>query len=194
MNLSALEQAIVRYASPLTPDPKAWAAFAEPIRARRLAKGEHLVREGDAAHSLYFIQSGLLRYYYLADGVEHTGQFFDDGMFVGDVLALTTRAPCVQNIDALAPSDLLLIPREALQAAYDADHAFERFGRRAMEEVAVGSQRRSANLLKLSPEQRYASFIAARPEVAKRVPQYIIASYLGITPEALSRIRKRRTE
>ena len=76
-------------------------------------------------------------------------------------------------------------------AAYDADHAVERFGRIMVEGALMGSQRRTAGLLSLSPDERYRRFVATRPEVARRVPQYLIASYLGITPEALSRIRGR---
>jgi CRP-like cAMP-binding protein len=68
----------------------------------------------------------------------------------------------------------------------------ERAGRRWMEEGVAGSQRRTANLLQLKPQERYARFVATRPELARRVPQFLIASYLGITPEALSRIRRRR--
>ena len=81
---------------------------------------------------------------------------------------------------------------EALNAAYDADHALERFGRRLVEEAMSGSQRRTASFLQLSPEERYTRFVATRPEIFRRVPQFLTASYLGITPEALSRIRGRR--
>jgi CRP-like cAMP-binding protein len=63
-----------------------------------------------------------------------------------------------------------------------------------MEEGVAGSQRRTANLLQLKPDERYARFVASRPELARRVPQFLIASYLGITPEALSRIRRRRLQ
>lgn len=114
-------------------------------------------------------------------------------MVVTDVFGFTTGSPALQNIDALAESELLAIPRAAWYAAYDADHAVERFGRRLMEEAMAGSQRHSASLLRLSPEQRYARFVETRPNTARRVPLYVVASYLGITPEALSRIRRRRT-
>ncbi len=187
-----LVQAMERLTTPLISDPAVRKTFLATVQQRHFSKGAHLCREGDAAEALYFVTSGLLRYYYLADGVEHTGQFFDEDMFVADVFALTTGAPVIQNIDALTDTDVLVIPRVALLAAYDTDHAMERFGRRAIEAAAAGSQRRNANLLQLSPEQRYAQFLKVRPEVANRVPLYVIASYLGITPEALSRIRRRR--
>jgi CRP-like cAMP-binding protein len=193
VNTSALETVLTRMAAPLDFNPRAWAAFFAALGTRRLSKGEHLIREGDDATALFFVNSGLLRYYYLAGGAEHTGQFFSAGMFVADVLALTADVPCVQNIDALEDGDVIVIPKPALLAAYDADHAFERFGRRVMEQSMAGSQRRSAGLLTLSADERYTRFVTARPDVAPRVPQYLIASYLGITPEALSRIRRRRT-
>ena len=192
MDMTIFTDAVARYSAPLRATDRATAALLQTISTRKVAKGEHLFRQGDTAQALYFVTAGLLRYYYLADGVEHTGQFFNEGMFVADVAALTTGSPGLQNIDALEAAEVLVIPRAALFAAYDADQAYERFGRRIMEEVVAGSQRRSASLLMLSPEERYERFLAARPQVARRVPQYTIASYLGITPEALSRIRRRR--
>jgi CRP-like cAMP-binding protein len=192
MSVAALDAELRRLMAPLSPSPAAHAAFVAALRERKLAKGAHLTREGEPAEALFFVCAGVLRYYYLVDGAEHTGQFFDEGMFVADVSALTTGGVNLQSIDALTPCTVLAIPRATLFGAYDADHAFERFGRRAIEEVAIGSQRRTANLLKLSAEERYERFNATRPGVARRVPQYVIASYLGVTPEALSRIRKRR--
>jgi CRP-like cAMP-binding protein len=185
-------QAIARLAAPRQPGD-ALGRLEAAMRLRRLTRGEHLLREGDRADAAFFVRAGVLRYYYLAGGAEHTGQFFDEGMMLADVAALATGAPALQNIDALTQAEVLVIPRAALLAAYDADHALERYGRRSMEEAMAGSQRRTASLLKLSPADRYAAFVKMRPEVARRVPQYLIASYLGVTPEALSRIRARRT-
>jgi len=193
MDVTLLEREMDRLSAPLGVAPRARAALLHAVSGRTLAKGEHLFREGDTAQALYFVRTGMLRYYYLADGVEHTGQFFNDGMFVADVAAFITGAAGLQNIDALAPTEVLVIPRAAIYAGYDADQGIERFGRRLMEEAMAGSQRRSASLLKMSPEDRYAAFISSRPVIAQRVPQYVIASYLGVTPEALSRIRRRRT-
>lgn len=185
--------AFTQAASPLIPAPRVLSDLIAAARLRRLDKGDHLCRQGDQADALFFVNEGLLRYYLLADGVEHIGQFFDKGMFVVDVGALVSGEPASHNIDALEVTEVVIIPRAALLAAYDADHAAERFGRRSLEDAMAGSQRRTANLLLLSPEQRYARFVATRPEVALRIPLYLTAAYLGITPEALSRIRRRRT-
>lgn len=188
---SDLVEMINGLAAPLVPGEPALLRLLAATRAQAVSKGAHLARAGEAAEDLYFVRAGILRYYYLADGVEHTGQFFSTGMAVADVAALTGGVPAQQNIDALAAATVLAIPRAALQAGYDADHGLERFGRRIIELAMAGAQRRSASLLIASPEQRYRHFIKSRPEVAAAVPQYVIASYLGITPESLSRIRAR---
>ena len=192
MDAESLRAEIVRLAAPRALGEATWAMLLGATRERGLQRGAHLIRMGEPADALFFVRAGLLRYYYLAEGVESTGQFFDAGMFVTDVAAFTTGAPAIQNIDALEDCEILAIPRATVHAAYDADHAFERVGRRIIEAAMSGAQRRTANFLLLSPEARYAAFVAGRPEVARRVPQYVIASYIGITPEALSRIRRRR--
>ena len=186
-----LASAIAELAAPLVPGELALRQLLSAMREQQVSKGQHLARAGDVAEALFFVRYGILRYYYLADGVEHTGQFFTAGMAVADVASLTSGGLAEQNIDALTDSAVLVVPRTALLAAYDADHAIERFGRRSIEMAMAGAQRRSAALLISTPEQRYRHFVRARPDVATVVPQYVIASYLGITPESLSRIRAR---
>lgn len=191
-HVRTLEGSICGLCTPMVPDRRTLDALTRAARTQLVRKGEHLCRQGDVATSLFLVRSGLLRYYYLAAGIEQTGQFFETGMFVADVFALTRSAPSLQNIDALTDSEVLVIPRKALYAAYDADHAIERFGRILMEEAMAGSQRRTASLLQLTPAQRYETFLRVRPGVAASVPLYVAASFLGVTPEALSRIRRRR--
>jgi len=117
--------------------------------------------------------------------------FFDEGLVFTDAAAFLEQRPATQSFEALETCEVLCVPRAALYAAYDSDHAIERFGRLMLEAALTGSQRRAGSLLTLNPEQLYRRFVETRPEVARRVPQYLIASYLGITPEALSRIRGR---
>ncbi|HLL93669.1 MAG TPA: hypothetical protein VK404_01735, partial [Spirosoma sp.] len=83
------------------------------------------------------------------------------------------------------------MPRTDLQTLYNEQPVFERFGRLVAENVVIGSQRRTASLLFDSPEERYLKLITERPKVVERIPLHHIASYLGIQPESLSRIRKR---
>lgn len=185
--------ALRRAADPLRSTAVALDALAAACDLRALKKGEHLLRMGDVAGHLFFVGAGLLRYYHLdaATGTERTGQFFDQGQVVTDVESFLSGRPAKTSFQAIAPSLVLRLPRGAVLAAYDADHAIERYGRLMVQEALAGAQRRAERLLTLSPEELYRTFVATRPEVARRVPQYLIASYLGITPEALSRIRGR---
>jgi CRP-like cAMP-binding protein len=179
--------------SPLQPDEKVMADIAASSDMFAFAKGDQLLREGDVATHLFFVVKGLLRYHYLDDlsGDDRTGQFFDEGQVFTDAASFLTQTPATQFIEALEAGEVLRVPRAALYQAYNADHAMERFGRLMLENALVGAQRRAANLLRLTPDERYRAFVKARPEVARRVPQYLVASYLGITPEGLSRIRGR---
>lgn len=158
---------------------------------RSLQRGDHLLREGDIARHLFLVERGILRYYYLADGQEHTGQFFFPGAFFSDVASFWRQQPALQNVDALQASVVTLIARDALLALYDEEPAVERFGRRLVEEALAYSQLRTASLLRDSAEARYRALVRQRPHVVETIPLYIVASYLGVTPEALSRIRRR---
>jgi CRP/FNR family transcriptional regulator, anaerobic regulatory protein len=166
-------------------------AFATLLTTRRLTKHEPLLRAGEICTQIAFINQGCLRYYYLKDGSEFNGQFFFEGSWVGDYQSFLTGQPAVQYIDALEDTELLIIARTDLLALYAEQPRFERFGRLLAENVVIGSQRRTASLLFDSPEERYLKLIAERPKVVERIPLHHIASYLGIKPESLSRIRKR---
>ena len=192
MDLDDLRSAIDALAAPLVPAAATWDALARHVRPRSLRRGEHLLRPGDPVDAAWFVREGILRYYYLSDGAEHTGQFFDAGHVVTDVAAAATGGPAIQAIDAVTAASILILPLHALREAMASDHAMERWQRRLLEQAMAGSQRRSAALLQRTAQERYEGFVLTRPEVARLVPQYVIASYLGITPEALSRIRRRR--
>lgn len=189
----AFQASLSKAVAPLEADSVVLASLSKASDLRPVSKGDHLLREGEIATHLFFVSRGLLRYYFLDDatGEVRTGQFFDEAQVFTDVASFLGQTPATQSIDALEPGEGLRIPRAALYEAYAADHAMERFGRLMLENALVGSQRRAANLLRLSPDERYRTFVNTRPEGARRVPQYLIASYLGITPEGLSRIRSR---
>ena len=192
--LAAFSRRVHNAATPLVPSAAAMERFLHGVRHRVLAKGDHILRAGDMAENVFFVHRGLLRYYFNDPndgGQERTGQFFDDGIVVTDAESFLARVPAEQNFEALETSSVVILPRAVLNAGYDEDHAIERFGRLMLEEGLIGSQRRANRLLNLQPEDRYRRFVETRPEVARRVPQYLIASYLGLTLESLSRIRRR---
>jgi CRP-like cAMP-binding protein len=189
----ALAEVIARTAAPLAPHPETLAALARASSLRHLAKGETLLAQGAVADHVWHVQTGILRFCQIdpTTGDEATGQFFDEGRIFTEAGSYFTREPATQAVEAVRPATVLCLPRAALLAAYDRDHAVERFSRLMLEEALMGAQRRATRLLTLTPDERYRTFLQTRPEVARRVPQYLLASYLGITPEALSRIRGR---
>jgi CRP-like cAMP-binding protein len=194
MSGSLIEQEILRMCSPLVPSADAMAALRATMRCRDVEKGEQLALQGQVGGYLFFVECGILRSYYTGRGTEVTGQFFERGCFFGDVHALCTDAPAMHSIDVIETGRVVMLTPAALNAAYDSDHALERFGRILMTVSLLGTQRRAAALLRNSAEEMYDGLMQQRPELARRVPQFMIASYLGITPEALSRIRRRRTQ
>jgi CRP-like cAMP-binding protein len=190
----ALRAELARRAVPLVPEARAVERLLSRCRVRRLAKGKVALEAGTVAAEVLFVGPGLLRMVTTdpETGAQRTGQFFDAGQAITDPFSFFAGAPSEVRIEAIEPTTLLAIPKGPLLAAYDEDHAIERFGRLLVEEALIGTQRRAARLLNLSVEERYETFLETRPEVARRLPQYLIASYLGITPEALSRVRARR--
>ncbi|RIV17788.1 Crp/Fnr family transcriptional regulator [Fibrisoma montanum] len=168
--------------------------FVTLLTPRKLAKHEYFLRAGEVCTQIAFINQGCLRYYYLKDGDEFNGQFFFEGAWIGDYQSFLTGQPSIQYFDALEDAELLVMQHTDLQNLYAELPKFERFGRVLAENVVIGSQRRTASLLFDTPEERYLKLIKERPKVMERIPLHHIASYLGIKPESLSRIRKRLAE
>lgn len=182
-----------RLVAPLQADSSVLAQLLSASAERNVRKGDVLLHPSDVPNEVFFVGSGLLRLVTTdaATGTERTAQFFDAGQVFTDPVAFLTHAPSDYAIEAIEPSCVLAIPRAALRVAYDADHAIERLGRVFVEQALIGTHRRASRLLNLSVEDRYETLFRTRPEIAKRLPQYMIASYLGVTPEGLSRIRGR---
>jgi CRP-like cAMP-binding protein len=176
-------------------DRHVMADVARMSELRSVAKLAHIVTAGEPFEHLLFVYEGLIRYYYLDEvtGDERTGQFFEEGTVYTDVSSFLSGHPSTQYVQALSPCQILTIPRAAIYAAFNTDHSMERFGRLMLEQALIGAQSRTAGLMNKNLEERYRNFVAARPSVARRVPQYLIASFLGVTPEALARVRRRST-
>lgn len=156
-----------------------------------LAKGALLLQDGEVCEQVWFIGQGLVRAYFLKDGEEVTQQFFFEGSYTTDYESFLTRRPTRLHLQALEPTLLLALHREAMQRLYAADPGAERMGRRIAEEIFLSVSRRNRSFLLDSAEQRYLDLMRERPKVMQRVPQRHIASYLGVKPESLSRIRAR---
>ena len=165
--------------------------FYAQLEVRQLKRKETLLRAGDVCRDAYFIGEGCLRYYNVIDGEEHTGQFFFEDGWYSDYESFLSGAPSDQTIEALEKTTVALLSRRALDQLYTDIPAFERFGRLMAENAFMGLRKRTESLTLLSAEERYMQLVAERPKVIQRVPQHYIASFLGIKPPSLSRIRKR---
>ncbi|MEL7098741.1 MAG: Crp/Fnr family transcriptional regulator [Pseudomonadota bacterium] len=179
--------------APLIPDPDVLRRLLARSSPQRVSKGEVILLRGDVPGHVYFVADGLMRMVSTdaETGTERTAQFFDAGQMFTDPVAFFTQTPSTHGIEAIEPSHILAMPRDALFEAFDEDHAVERVGRIFIQETLIGTHKRASRLLTLTVEERYETFLRTRPEVARRLPQYLIASYLGVTPEGLSRIRRR---
>ncbi|MCK6616897.1 MAG: Crp/Fnr family transcriptional regulator [Cyclobacteriaceae bacterium] len=164
----------------------------QSITARRfLKKGEFVLRAGEVCNHVTFINRGFVRIYNLINDEDLTVNFAFEGNFITDFASFITRKPTADNIIAMEDLEILQINHDNLQAAYSQSSTWERFGRLMAEYILLFVVNRNKSLLFDTPEERYLKLMKERPKVMANVPLKYIASYLGITPEALSRIRKR---
>ncbi|MEL7531201.1 MAG: Crp/Fnr family transcriptional regulator [Bacteroidota bacterium] len=168
-----------------------YALFFAQLRSVKLKKREMLLREGEVCREAFFINEGCLRYFFNVEGEEKSGQFFFENAWYSDFYSFTTGRPTEENIQALEASQLLAISRESLLQLFEQIPKLERWGRLIAENAFIGLKNVNSAFLNLSPTERYQTLVKERPKVIQRVPQHYIASYLGIQPESLSRIRKR---
>lgn len=164
----------------------------ENIMVRKFVKKrKDLLIEGDICKYLYFVDKGCLRSYTTdKDGIEHVVQLVVEQHWVGDLYSFITQTPGTVNIEAIEDSEVLVLAHHELEKLYDQIPALEKFFRKLFQRAYVALQQRLNATQTISAEERYRELIRLRPEVAQRVPLIYIASYLGITPESLSRIRK----
>ncbi|WP_257668004.1 Crp/Fnr family transcriptional regulator [Parapedobacter tibetensis] len=169
----------------------AWNAFQKCLTVKRYKKGETISEEGRVNNIVCFIEEGIVMVYNLIDGKKNIYNFFFEHEYTGDYESFLTRKPANYGIEAIEDTITFNLHYDGLQKMYADFPEFERVGRLVAEGQFLRLTERNASLLAEKPEDRYENLVVAKPQVAQRVPQYLIASYLGITPEALSRIRKR---
>ncbi|WP_310397900.1 Crp/Fnr family transcriptional regulator [Hymenobacter sp.] len=168
-----------------------YAAFTAALQPLTLEKKALLLHEGEVCRQVAYVESGGLRYFYSVDGEERTGQFFFEGSWYADYDSFLDQKPAGVSVEAIEPTRLWLLARPDLYRLYEERPVFERFGRLMAEQAYRGSRARSAALLNQTPTERYEQLVRDRPELVQRVSQRLIATYLGIKPESLSRIRGR---
>lgn len=165
--------------------------FIGKLQLKQFGKKEMVLQEGSVCRHTHFINKGCLRYFYNVDGQENTGQFFFENSWYTDYESYISGKPSRQNIETLEKSELILLAKTDLHQLFIDIPKFEKFGRIMAENAFLGLRYRNEMLTNQTAEERYLNLITERPKVFERIPQHYIASYLGIKPPSLSRIRKR---
>jgi CRP-like cAMP-binding protein len=162
------------------------------LTLRKLRRKQYLLQEGDVCKHVAFIENGILRAYSVDNnGDEHIIQFALEGWAISDLYSFLTGEPATYNIDALEDSELILINKAANEELLQKMPKYETFTRLNITGAYIAMQRRLTSIISASLEERYAAFTSLYPNIVQRVPQHMIASYMGLTPETLSRIRRR---
>lgn len=171
-----------------------WHVHQSMLVRRFLKKGEFILREGEVCNHVTFLNKGFVRVYNIVHGEELTINFGFDGNYVTDYSSFVSRKPSRDFIIAMEDLEILQLSHADMHAAFERYPVWEKFGRLVAEYILIFVAERNRSLLFQTPEERYINLMKERPKVIANVPLKYIASYLGITPEALSRIRKRMSE
>lgn len=158
---------------------------------KKLKKGQNLCTPGNIATEIGFVLKGVFRVYYLIEGKESTRFLGCENIFITSIPSFTTQKPSIEYVEALEDAELLMLTYEDLQKMCNLSHKWDRLVRYLAEFSYNEQQNRIYSLIALTAQERYEQLTKTRPDFIQRIPQYIIANFLGISPETLSRIRKR---
>ncbi len=151
-----------------------------------------LLKEGEVADKLYLIRKGCLRLFFNSEGKDITFQFFFEGDFVASFDSLYKRQPSLFSLESIEPAQVLIIERDVFYNIIEKSPSLRRYYEEKLIERFHVYQRLFLSRIKNTPRQRYEELLKEHPDIIRRVPQHYIASYIGITPVSLSRIRNRR--
>ncbi|WP_052503399.1 Crp/Fnr family transcriptional regulator [Lacinutrix sp. Hel_I_90] len=156
-----------------------------------LKKGDTLVTPGQLVHNFYYVATGCIYYYKLDEGEQKVLEFYTDDIFFTDLPAYVKGTPSNYYLKASEATVVYAIKKADAENSFNRSHQLERFGRLSMQEAFMKIFTRVERLNSRTNEERYLRLLEKRPDLFQRVPQYLIASYLGLTPVGLSKLRKR---
>lgn len=166
--------------------------ISETVPTIRADKQEILLREGEICRFSYFVSSGCLRMYFIKDnGAEQITQFAIENWWISDYMSSMTRTPSQFYIQAVEPSEVVLMDTRVTDVLFREVPQLERYFRIVNQRAYAAMQFRIKYLYGFSGEELYLHFTSRFPEFVQRVPQYMLASYLGLSAEYLSKLRKK---
>lgn len=166
-------------------------AIVKTMTIKQFKKGTVLLKEGQISTEAYFVLEGCVRQFYLVDGNEKTNNFFTEEQWVISMNSFSQRKPSDHFLDCCMDSLLVVGNREKEESLYKLFPKLETVSRKVMEKVFAEQQEIMSSYITDTAEQRYLKLLRSRPDLFQKIPQYQIASYVGVKPESLSRIRKR---
>ena len=162
---------------------------------KKVRRKEFLLQEGEICRHKIFVAKGLLKSYCLKnDGTEHIMRFAPENSWTTDHISLKNQTPAQSNIEALENSEVVMWTRENMHELFNSIPAFKVYMSRLIENALKSSHDRILINLSYTSEEKYEDFIASFPDVFRRVPLHMVASYLGVSRETLSRIRHARVK
>lgn len=165
--------------------------FNKYVEKHQYKKKEFVIQSGSVCKKLYFVEKGCLRMYFINQrGVEQITQFALEDWWISDYQSFMKHTPTDYYIQAIEEATIVSIDNQNLDKLLIELPQLERYYRIIMQKAIAGAQHRSKLLYEMSKEEFYFHFSSSFPEFMRRVPQYMIASYLGLTPEYLSELRK----
>lgn len=163
----------------------------EKLKVEQIQKGTILLRQGEICKHSFFVEKGLLRSFTIDNtGKEHIIQFASENWIIADRSSTFFNEPSDLYIDAIEDTNIVFIDQDFVNLASEISTSFRQYNEKLLQNHIRHLQKRINLLLGAAAEQRYLDFIKLYPDLTLRVPQWMIASYLGITPESLSRVRK----
>lgn len=167
-----------------------WKLAKDLFNEEKISKGDYLVRLDEVCTKIAFVLKGLFRMFYIVNDEENTTLFFSENQFVTDYFSFLTQTPSIGPIQAIEDSIVYSISYSDLQRLYEFKN-WERIGRIMSERAFSFSVMEANRFIHDDYDTRYVTFIKENPDYVQRIPQYMIASYLKMTPETLSRVKKR---
>lgn len=162
------------------------------LMTRKIRKKQYILREKDICKFVVFVEKGLLKSYSTGEnGTEHIIQFAPENQFILDIYSFLTGEQATYNIQAVEDSELIIISKSSHETLLKKSHKYETFVRILVTDAYIELQQRLNANISLHPDELYIAFMHKYAHIAQRVPQHMIASYLGIAPETLSRIRRK---
>ena len=166
-------------------------AILSVVRSRKYRKGQYVVQAGDICKEQSFVLSGCLKVYQVdRNGKEHVVSFAIENWWTGDLGSFIAQRPADYNVQCLEDCELIQFPSEHMEELYEKVPVLERFFRLHIQRSYVAAQRRVVDRMSIPAKELYLQFAGKYPELNQRIPQYLVASYLGITPQFLSKIRR----